>query len=535
MLPDPLTIESDEAESCSELCSSRGNPFSTNGVPLLSSSQESKKGDSQTVAPSDATDCELQILDTRAELPHSLIESYKRIFEGAAAFREKNSDEHAEARFRKMDLLIVARLPLDDGRVVGFVGGRNLRMGELTGDEDKIRAYRILEVLANDRVFVIAELGVLKEYEGSGVGSRLLEALLGHVRALGNHAYTLVSAGHRAISFYRRHGFSFLTDCSGLLRRKVEQMRTDSAWREDLRPRLYRVDEFIKVKLKNGKEVYLELFRPQSLKHKESLRPAAQRISELFGRAFWHSDNPEECWPVESIMKRLPQMLLLILAFDESYQAVGYSMFNVVRWRNEDVLFADSGGVAGGSPAFSENWQKSGLGLEMLKEALRQVPAQIMVARTQNAVIPPMLRKLDTRQDQQKSPLNRKPIEIIPVDSDYSEDDKELLRAVASQMPNLASNPMEVANGINKEVYGEGMLGDYADYLPSETLLGFDKRMRQMDPSWSKERGDAVMLIAKNVPWISYSGTKFSRCHAEGPQSEIQGHTKQGSKFSSTT
>jgi ribosomal protein S18 acetylase RimI-like enzyme len=496
----------------------------------------SKKADGQTAAPWSATDCELQVLDPREALPQSLIESYKRIFEEAEAFRETNSDEDAERAFRKMDLLIVAKLSSDHSRVIGFVGGRTMRLAELTGDADKIRAYKVLAILANDCIFKIAELGVLKEYENKGIGSRLLETLLEHVRVLGNHAYTLVSTGHRAISFYRRHGFSFLTDCGGLLRRKVEQMRADSGWRTDLRPRLYRVDEFVEIKLKNDQEVYLELFRPQSLKHKESLRPAAQIISELFARAFWHSDNPEQRWPVENIMQRLPQMLLLIMAFNESHQAVGYSMFSVVRWRNEDVLFADSGGVAGGSPAFPQNWQKSGLGVEMLKEALRQIPAQTMVARTQNAVIAPMLRKLDTTQEQNKSSSNRKPMEIIPVDSDYSDADKELLKAVASQMPELASNAPEAGSGINKGVYREGKLGDYADHLPSGTLLAFDARMQHLDPSWSKEHGDAVFLIAKNIPWIAYSQTMFRRCQAEALQSELLGTRAQhGSEFSNTT
>lgn len=502
----------------------------------MSSDKGLKMVDDQTAAPWSATDCELQVLDPREAFPQSLIEAYKRIFEEAEGFRETNSDEDAERAFRKMELLIVAKLTSDHGRVIGFVGGRNMRLAELAGDEDKIRAYKVLAILANDCIFKIAELGVLKEYEDKGIGSRLLETLLEHVRGLGNHAYTLVSAGHRAIAFYRRHGFSFLTDCGGLLRRKVGQMRIDSGWREELRPRLYRVDEFIKIKLKNNQEVYLELFRPQALKHKESLRPAAQRISELFGRAFWHSDDPEQCWPVESIMKRLPRMLLLILAFDEAHQAVGYSMFNVIRWRNEEILFADSGGVTGGSPAFPQNWQKSGLGVEMLKEALRQIPAQMMIARTQNAVIAPMLRKLDTRPDQQKSHSNRKPIEIIPVDSDYSEADKELLKAVASQMPDLVGNPLDSTSGISRRVYSEGLLGDYAQHLPSETLLGFDKRMQHLDPSWSKERGDAVILIAKNVPWIADSQTMFSRCHAEAQQSEIlKARARQRSESSHTT
>src|SRR5207302_1283374 len=112
----------------------------------------------------------------------SLVQAYKRIFEQAEAFRETNSDEDAERAFRKMDLLIVAKLPSDDGPVIGFVGGRNMRLADLAGDEDKIRAYNVLAIMANDCIFKIAELGVLKEYENKGIGSRLLETLLGHVR-----------------------------------------------------------------------------------------------------------------------------------------------------------------------------------------------------------------------------------------------------------------------------------------------------------------------------------------------------------------
>jgi hypothetical protein len=316
----------------------------------------------------------------------------------------------------------------------------------------------------------------------------------------GNHGYMLVAAyrSRKAISFYKRHGFSLLGDSRGLLRGKIEKERRGDLVKTDLRPRLYRVDEFIKLKLKNEQEVCLELIRPQSM-NPHSLVPIARKISELFGRAFWHSDEPEKRWHVERIMKRLPKLPLVILAFDESRQAVGYALYNQVRWRERLILFADSSGVSGGSPNFPQNWQNSGLGFEMLKEALRQLPSDMIAARTQNAAIYPMFRKLNTKK---KEEPNQEPFRILPVDAPYSDDDIELLKAIQKQIPEIGSTKIELDTGISKQIYKEGRLGDYEGNVKSEVLKQFEERMKRIDPSWSRERGDAVILIVQNVPRV---------------------------------
>src|SRR5205807_2381663 len=182
----------------------------------------------------------------------------------------------------------------------------------------------------------------------------------------------------------------------------------------------------------------------------------AQRISELFGRAFWHSDDPAKQWPAKGIMRRLPKMPLVILAFDEAREAIGYSMFNTVSWKDQLVLFADSAAVSGGSPNFPQNWQNCGLGTEMLREALRQIPAEIVAARTQNAVIVRMIRGLHIGRPER----NGRKIEILPLDADYTEDDIDLLRAIKNQIPEFAGEELDFATGISKRIYQEGKLGD---------------------------------------------------------------------------
>lgn len=255
----------------------------------------------------------------------------------------------------------------------------------------------------------------------------------------------------------------------------------------------------MKIKLKNGREVFLELIRPNAMKQNESLRPIAQRISELFGRAFWHSDDPNQRWPVEGVLQRLARMPLVILAFDEARRAIGYLMFSIVRWREQMVLFADSGGVAGKSAEFSENWQNTGLGSEMLKEALRQLPASILAGRTQNAVVVPLFRKLDL----ERSPEDPERVQIVPLDTEYSEDDRELLLAIKDQVPELHDQQIDMATGISKRIYREGRLGDY-DFSHDDTILQqFEDRMKQLDHSWNRSEGDAVILLVKNVPGIA--------------------------------
>jgi hypothetical protein len=221
----------------------------------------------------------------------------------------------------------------------------------------------------------------------------------------------------------------------------------------------------------------------------DSLIVIAQKISELFGRAFWHSDEPSKCWPVADILQRLPKMQLLILAFDESRHAIGYSMFIHLRWKGGSVLFADSGGVSGGSPRHPEDWQFSGVGSEMLKEALRQLPCETLAARTQNPAIVPMLRKL-------------KPQQILPIDAAYAHGTLELLEMLRAQVPELMDGEIAPSSGIYKSVYKEGLLGDYGSRIQGAQIKQFEETITGLDRTWNREQGDAVILVATGLTHV---------------------------------
>jgi SAM-dependent methyltransferase/ribosomal protein S18 acetylase RimI-like enzyme/uncharacterized protein YbaR (Trm112 family) len=448
-------------------------------------------------------------LDPCDGIPKSLIEVYQRVFREDPAFHEVISYENARDAFTKMDLLFIAER-VSDGQPIGFAGGRNIDKDisalenyvRIKRNKDEARykkevtasqkaARKALKELSNERIFYINELGVLKEYEGAGIGGRLLDTLIGYARASGYHSFTLVTSykSDKAISLYQRRKFSFLSNVNGLLRRPVEEMRISGKKEREWRPYLYRVDEFVRISnLKNGKNAFLELIRPASIRH-DGFTPMAQKISELYGRAFWNSESPSKRWRVEGILSRIPNIDLLILAFDESYEAIGYSMFTRIKWRNDSVLFINAVALSGGTPKHKENWQKSGLGIVVLREALRQLPSKILAARTQNPAFVSLLRKLMPKQ-------------VQPFDDPYSSDTLDLLNTLRTQISELSDGKMGPSPGIYKHVYKGGLLGNYEEKLPKKELSRFDNIMTKLDRTWKRKKGDAMIPLAIDTPEI---------------------------------
>lgn len=440
----------------------------------------------------------LRRLNPQSDVTESLVETYQRIFKESPAFQEIVSKEMAREAFEAMELLLVAERQ-SNAQPIGFAGGRDIRESIRKVRDEEVRkakekAYEALKGLSNNQNFYINELGVLSEYGGAGVGGKLLDSLISHARVKGYHSFSLVTAydNPQAISLYRRRGFSFLSNSDGLLRRPVKELRESGKVETDLRPYLYRVDEFVRIaELKNGREAFLELIRPASMSS-DDLLPVAQTISEIFGRAFWHSDDAAKRWPVADIMRRLPKAQLVIIAFDESRETVGYSIFNRLTWESETILFADSCGVSGGSPDYPADWQTSGLGSHMLREALRQLHCSIVAARTQNAAIVPILRKLN-------------PEQILPIDSPYSGKFQRLLVALGKQVPELVDGELIPEMGIYKRIYGEGLLGDYELKVHTTQLKQFEETMTRLDGTWNRVEGDAVILMATGIPHDSYA------------------------------
>lgn len=428
---------------------------------------------------------EIQRLDAKEDPSQSFIETYRRVWAESEIYQEDFSGREIRDATSEIGLLLLAGRRLGGG-VVGFAGGT--RLDEKNETHRRARET-LFAALADEYIFFIDELGVLREFEGAGMGAELLERLLSHARAEGHFIHTLMTSydNRRAISLYKRHGFSPLYDSDGLVMKAVTKRRKGGEERTDFRPYLYRVDEFKKVRLSNGREMIIVFIHPGTMK-RDHLYPFAAQISKLFGRAFWHSDEPGKGWALPSIMRRLPDMALAILAFEAtSREPVGYALFDHMKCEGRSILLVSSEGVSGVGPDGAGGWQGGGLGIEMLKEALRRLPSDALVARTQNGGIARMLRKL-------------RPGRIYPLDATYSGDSAALLQAVEEGAAELRRSEIEPSTGISKGVYREGKLGDYEECVNPEYIREFEERMLELDPSWNRGRGDAVVLIAEDIP-----------------------------------
>lgn len=424
---------------------------------------------------------EIQQLDTQQALPDSLLEAYQRVFSESRVYQEVFSPEDAQQAFARLELLLVAKR-CGDGKVIGFTGGQEL--GPQNGERYN-RVYVQLKQAWGEPIFYINELGVLNEYEGGGLGGRLLDYLLGTARARGYHTFMLFTnfENDRALSLYRKRGFSFLADANGVVTLAFTQQRTTGEDKEDLRPCLYRVEDFSRIQLKDNSEVLLEFIHPIQLKL-DGLLPIAQVISKVFKRAF----GKDHDWPVEKIMHRLPKLSLAMLAFDtSSHEPIGYMMFDRASHNGNSILFLDSVGVTSVNEDESRNWQRSGVGTQMLKEGLRRLPHDIIITRTQNPAAVGLLRKAVV-----------KPKDIAPLDVDYSPADSELLRSVKDQIAQLHNREVDLMTGICKRAY-RGELGSQMATMKEDDMASFNNRMKQLDPSWDSKQGDAVVLIVRTT------------------------------------
>ena len=237
---------------------------------------------------------------------------------------------------------------------------------------------------------------------------------------------------------------------------------------------------------KSESDAKLKIIEPKTIEA-DDLIPIAKQISKLFGKAFWHSDDPAKHWPVSSIMRRLQKLALVILAFDQSESTlIGYALFDKFVWGKHHILFVDSESVLDKMPGDAQDRQHRGIGTKMLKEGLRQLPSDIVSARTQNPAIAHMLEKL-------------KPSKILPLDSLYSDDNIEILKALESQAAGLKGTDIDLLTGISKRVYKEGKLGDYVINMEHDYIRQFEERIKELDSTWDRDAGDAVILTAIGI------------------------------------
>jgi SAM-dependent methyltransferase/uncharacterized protein YbaR (Trm112 family) len=433
------------------------------------------------------------------EAREPLIPLYQQVYRESPVFRESWTEAEARRAVENLDYLVAARRT-GTKEYVGFAGG-----WPWTEDNagDNLPAYeRLRSLVGSTPAFYIDELGVGQHYEGAGVASRLLEELLGRATADGFHAFALVTniENQPALALYGRLGFTLLAGPGGTVHIPCVAQRVRGEKRTDWRTCLYRIDDHAVLTpstdppLRDGFEARLAFFQPQlrmNAAHRESereavregLRPIARQVSVVHSKALWKSVEPTY-WPESRIMERLPELQLVILAFDaQTREPVGYALFD--RVGEARTLFLDSIGVSGGVKSGSRNWQSAGLGSAMLREALRRLPSRHVAVRTQNPAVIKLLRKLN-------------PARVLPIDAAYQGTDRTLLEALRDRTAELRGTRIDLDTGVSRAAY-VGKLGLFQVDGADLQVAGIERRLRELAPDWSQDSGDAVVVLAADL------------------------------------
>ncbi len=427
--------------------------------------------------------CEPEFTRVRGrQVSSKLVNAYQRVWREAAVYQEEFTEADASAALTKLDVLFTGTTKKSKDPM-GFVGGtalddRESRHSEATG--------QMRQMLGSTPVFYIDELGVLPEYAGAGIAKQLLQRLMGKVAAEGFCAYMLgtTCSNTAALSLYEGQGFSRLIGPNGLITVTVSQERVGGETKSDVRLYLYRVDDFARVSVRDGREVLLRFVRPGELSA-ETLISFAEQISRVFGRSFARSEHPSNPWLAKSVMQHLADVPLAALAFDaSSREPIGYALVDRVEWKGTGMLFIDSIALSDAvPPRVPESWQGLGLGNKIVLECLRRLPAQIVAARTQNPAVERLLR-------------NFEPERLLSFDETYRGEDQEMLRSLVEQVAELrGAGNINYETGVCRDAYGGRHLIEEAP----DRSAPFHRRMRELDPEWQPEGGDAVILSAVNI------------------------------------
>lgn len=135
------------------------------------------------------------------------IEIYKNIFSETPYF-ERFTNEEVEKVYQ-LSLLdsSISLLAIKDNKIIGFALGIQLSIH----NDEKLK--NLTEEYFNlDKVFYNAELGVLPEYRGRGIGSKLVNKRLLFAKDMGYETICMRTKkeGSMSISLYRRIGFKIL-------------------------------------------------------------------------------------------------------------------------------------------------------------------------------------------------------------------------------------------------------------------------------------------------------------------------------------
>jgi 2-polyprenyl-3-methyl-5-hydroxy-6-metoxy-1,4-benzoquinol methylase/ribosomal protein S18 acetylase RimI-like enzyme len=421
-------------------------------------------------------------LITSKESSPELVETFRRVYGESPVYSEKWSYKEARESLSECSTLLVASNASDS--VVGFAGGHEWTEKDLHKYED---AHEILEErLGLSPIFWIDELGVDSPFQRFGIGERLFKMLLARAKVDGYHTFALITNPDNevAIDMYQRNGFSRLCYRDGIITREVTHDRIVPRNNRDLRSYFFRVDDFSKFTLKNGEQICLEFFEPKQWKEPnlDPLKVFADKISVIFGEAFYPTRHPPKIWNIEHIMTRLPEIKLGVLAYSRtSRKAIAYALFNHICCGEQRILFVDAIGIS----QVPVNWQGSGIGTTIIRETLKRLPAENVAARTQNPSFVKILQKLNP--DGQ----------IVPLDRDYGRSDKRLLRGLIKSVKELKEKRIILNNGLCRMAYSEGKLGDYQIDARDKEIEEIEKRFN--DIRMDRDRGDAIVFVSKDL------------------------------------
>lgn len=138
---------------------------------------------------------------------HNYIELYKEIFSKAPYFEVFTNKEAEEVYQLSLLDSTISLLAIKDNQLIGFALGIQLSIHNDEKFKNIIKEYFNL-----DKVLYNAELGVLPEYRGLGIGSTLINKRILFAKKIGYKTICMKTKkeGSMSISLYKKMGFKIL-------------------------------------------------------------------------------------------------------------------------------------------------------------------------------------------------------------------------------------------------------------------------------------------------------------------------------------
>lgn len=162
-----------------------------------------------------------------------LIYVYQQAFLNSVYEEEFRRTEVNEIIEMYRDLFSLGRVALDDDEIVGFCFGYRLEPDMEEKWRDGKGFDGVPEEFFDGNTFYLAELGVLPEYRGEGLGEQLFNQTVRQIRSSDGVEDVVIrtNRGNPIKSLYNRTGFDRLEDVTT----DVSQRRKDGEEEEDTR------------------------------------------------------------------------------------------------------------------------------------------------------------------------------------------------------------------------------------------------------------------------------------------------------------